>query len=49
MSSGAKMPIIEFPDGLEQLRRKEVFFMALPLRFEGLDSVWTRAIAIEEL
>lgn len=49
MGAGVEMPIIEFPDGLEQLRRKEFFFMALPLRVEGLDSVWTRAIAIEEL
>jgi kynurenine formamidase len=49
MAAGVEMPVIEFPDGLEQLRRKEFFFMALPLRIEGLDSVWARAIAIEEL
>lgn len=40
--------ICEFPDGLQKLTRKEFFVMALPLKFHGLDSVWTRAIAIEE-
>jgi len=49
MAPGAEIPILEFPDGLEQLRRKEFFFMAMPVRFAGLDSLWTRAIAIEEI
>lgn len=45
---GKETLIGEFPDGLEQLTKKEFFFMALPVKFHGLDSVWTRAIAIEE-
>lgn len=45
---GKEILILEFPDGLEQLTKKEFFVMALPVKFHGLDSVWTRAIAIEE-
>ena len=48
MAPGVDIMLLEFPDGLEQLRRKEFFFLALPVKFEGIDSVWTRAIAIEE-
>ena len=48
MAPGAEIPILEFPDGLEQIACREFFFMALPLSFAGLDSVWARAIAIEE-
>jgi len=48
LAEGVEIPILEFPDGLEQLARKQFFVMALPLRIAGVDSVWTRAIAIEE-
>jgi len=48
MAPGVEMPLLEFPDGLERLSRREFFFMALPVRFAGLDSLWARAIAIEE-
>lgn len=43
-----EVPLIEGADGLEQLTKKEFFFMALPLKFHELDSAWTRAVAIEE-
>ncbi|MGQ9514291.1 MAG: cyclase family protein [Thermoproteota archaeon] len=43
------IPIIEGLCHLEDLRRKRVFFLALPLRVRGLDSSWVRAIALEEL
>ena len=45
---GREVLLLEGADGLEQLTRKEFFFMALPLKFHELDSAWTRAVAIEE-
>jgi kynurenine formamidase len=48
LAPGVEIPILEFADGVEQLTKREFFFMALPVRFAGLDSVWTRAIAVEE-
>ena len=48
MGPGAEIPILEFPDGLERITRRQFFFMALPLSLSGVDSVWARAIAIEE-
>ena len=45
---GKEILILEFPDGLEALAKKECFVMALPLNITGIDSVWARAIAIEE-
>ena len=48
LAPGVEILIMEFPSGVEQLTRKEFFVMALPVKFEGIDSMWTRAIAIEE-
>ena len=41
-------PIVERLANLDRLRRREFYFMALPFKVRGLDSGWTRAIAIEE-
>ncbi len=41
--------LIEWLDHLEELRRREFFFMALPYRVRVMDSSWARAIAIEEI
>ncbi|MBO3803401.1 MAG: cyclase family protein [Candidatus Brockarchaeota archaeon] len=46
---GNDIPIIEGLCNLEELRRKRVLFIALPLRVRGLDSSWVRAVALEEL
>ena len=48
LALGVEILIMEFPSGVEQLTRKGFFVMALPVKFEGIDSIWTRAIAIEE-
>ena len=40
---------VEWLDNLDQLRRKEFFFMALPWKVRTMDSSWARAVAIEEL
>lgn len=45
---GAGVCLVEFLDGLERLRREEFYFMALPVRWAGVDSAPARAIAIEE-
>jgi kynurenine formamidase len=42
------VPIVERLAHLGELRRREFYFMALPIKVRGLDSGWTRAIAIEE-
>ncbi len=39
---------VEFLDNLEQLKKKEFYFMALPFKIKGIDSAWVRAIVIEE-
>ena len=41
-------PIVERLANLDQIRRREFYFMALPFKVRGMDSGWTRAIAIEE-
>jgi arylformamidase len=41
--------LLEGADGLDDLTQKEFFFMALPFKTKGIDSAWTRAIAIEEI
>ena len=46
---GQGIPVIEELTRLEQLRRRRVFFMALPLPIRGADSCPVRAIAIEEV
>jgi kynurenine formamidase len=33
---------------LEELRRPEFYFMALPYKARAIDSSWARAVAIEE-
>ncbi len=40
--------LVEFLANLEALHRDEFFFMALPVRWAGVDSAPARAIAIEE-
>lgn len=39
--------LVEMVDNLDQLRKKEVYFMALPLKIKGIDSSPVRAIVIE--
>jgi len=48
LASGVEVLPLEFATGLEQITKKEFFFMALPIRFAGVDSMWARAVAIEE-
>ncbi len=43
----ADICLIEFLDNLAALQEKEFFFLALPFKARGVDSAWTRAIAIE--
>ena len=40
--------LIEGLDHLEDLRRREFFVMALPFGMKGMESGWTRVIAVEE-
>jgi len=44
---GKDVILVEQVDNLDQIRKKEVYFMALPLRIKGLDSSPVRAIVIE--
>jgi len=46
---GADATLVEWLDHLDQLRRREFFFMALPFKVRGVDSSWARAVAIEEI
>lgn len=46
---GAGGTLVEFLDHLDELRRPEFFFMALPYKARQMDSSWARAIAVEEL
>ena len=46
---GVGVPIIEWLDNLDQLKKKEFFLMALPFKVKQMDSSWTRVIAIEEI
>jgi len=46
MGSGGTL--VEFLDNLDQIRRPEFYFMALPYKARTVDSSWARAIAIEE-
>jgi arylformamidase len=43
------IPMIEGLAHLEEVKRKRVFFIGLPLRWKGIDSSWIRAIALEEI
>ena len=42
------IPIIEGLVNLEKLVRKRVFYLGLPISLSGIDSSWTRAVALEE-
>jgi len=44
-----RIPIIEFLENLDKLRRKRFILIALPLRIVGLDASPVRAIAIERI
>jgi arylformamidase len=45
----ADVTLVEFLANLEQLKRREFYFMALPYKCRTIDSGWARALAIEEL
>jgi len=45
---GKDVVLIEVLGNLSELRRRQCYFMALPLKIKGLDSSPVRAIAIEE-
>lgn len=45
----ADVTLVEFLANLEQLKRLEFYFMALPYKCRVIDSGWARAVAIEEL
>ena len=45
---GAGGTLVEFLDHLDQIRRPEFYFMALPYKARTIDSSWARAVAIEE-
>jgi arylformamidase len=46
---GKGIPIIEDMNNLDRLKAPRVFFLALPLRIEGMDACWLRPIAVEPL
>ena len=46
--TSADVPIIEWLDNLDQLRKREFFLMALPFKVKVMDSSWARVIAIED-
>lgn len=46
---GAGIPIIEWLDNLDQLKKREFFVMALPFKVRTMDSSWARVIAIEDI
>ncbi|MEK7399363.1 MAG: cyclase family protein [Candidatus Poribacteria bacterium] len=46
---GANIPIIEWLDNLDQLKKREFYVMALPFKVKIMDSSWARVIAIEDI
>jgi len=42
------IPIIEWLDNLDELKKREFYLMALPFKVKVMDSSWARVIAIEE-
>jgi kynurenine formamidase len=46
---GANIPIIEWLDNLDQLKKREFYVMALPFKVRIMDSSWARVIAIEDI
>ncbi len=45
---GNDIPVIERLTHLDQLRKKRFLFIGFPLRINGIDSSWIRAVALEE-
>lgn len=45
----ADIPIIEWLDNLDKIKKKEFFIMALPFKVRKMDSSWARVIAIEDI
>jgi arylformamidase len=46
---GRGILIVEDMNNLDLLKQQRVFFLALPLRIEGLDACWIRPIAVEPM
>lgn len=46
---GANIPIIEWLDNLDQLRKRQFFVIAFPFKVRTMDSSWTRVVAIEDI
>ena len=44
----ADIPLIEWLDNLDQIKKKEFFLMALPFKVKVMDSSWARVIVIED-
>jgi arylformamidase len=45
----AGIPQVDCLQGLARLKRKRVFFIALPVRLRRVTATWTRAVALEEI
>ena len=45
----AGIPMVDAPLGLNQIRKRRVFFMALPAKLRRVTAWWTRAVAFEEI
>jgi arylformamidase len=43
------IPIIEWLDNLDQIKKREFFLMSLPFKVRIMDSSWARVIAIEDI
>ncbi len=44
----AGIPILDAPIGLNRIKRRRVFFMALPVRMRRVSAAWCRAVVFEE-
>jgi arylformamidase len=42
------MCFVEFLSNMDQISKREFFFMALPFKVRGMDSGWARAIVLED-
>lgn len=45
---GVDIPIIEWLDNLDQIKKRKFFVMALPFKVRQMDSSWARVIVIED-
>jgi kynurenine formamidase len=45
----AGIPMVDAPLGLNQIKKRRVFFMALPTKLRRVTAWWTRAVALEEM